>query len=586
MGALGIVLVHGYTGSADQLAPLAHALCRRFGDDAVRTVRLPGHAADRAPAFDAALFEKAIAGAVTLFQNQGRRIVLVGHSTGGCLVLGYLLSGDIRPALLILAGTPASVKGRDLERWERHRNNQKIVALGDTARMVSHINRMGRSLQPKSFPVLVLQGGDDALVDPMNAEAWRNGRFRGPVQGATIPRAGHDLFLGPGRRAALDCVCRALSDMLMRPQPEDLEAAAAISSMESGATDFMAANSSRTSHLVRSPAALSALGKPFQLTPVMETDPVQVNIEITSRCNLACAHCARSLHRKSGRDMDGKLFEYLLDLMPNTYKVTLVGLGEPTLHPQVAEFVALASRRGHRVGLVTNAMALEKELSRRLIAAGLQAMTFSLDSVDSQTAARVRTGSDLDRITRNIRDFTRLAHGRMPTAVFTAVSSRTVLHLPDLANTATGLGISAWMLSDMNFHANLSNTIWKNWNQAYRTSVGQALRLAFASKLPVLSVRGLEALGLGRRYRDYLLTVPAGIGQRSQTRQWCVSPWQTLPVDADGNVTVCDCRPHGVIGNLLDNSFSDIWNGEAMQAHRRAMESEEPPEDCLICPRF
>jgi len=40
------------------------------------------------------------------------------------------------------------------------------------------------------------------------------------------------------------------------------------------------------------------------------------------------------------------------------------------------------------VGMVTNAMVLEKTLSRRLIDAGLRAITFSLDGVDPAATSR------------------------------------------------------------------------------------------------------------------------------------------------------------------------------------------------------
>jgi MoaA/NifB/PqqE/SkfB family radical SAM enzyme/pimeloyl-ACP methyl ester carboxylesterase len=587
LDALGIVLVHGYTGKPKQLEPLACRLVAQFGDDAVHCVQLPGHAHGAVPVFNAASFERAIGDAVEIYLKQNRRIVLIGHSTGGCLSLGYLHHARVRPTLLILAGTPAKIIGSDLERWQKHRRHQKQVSLLDTARMVTYINRVGQTAPACAFPILALRGGHDGLVSDFYAAAWRNGDSGGRIQSATIPTAQHDLFTGAGSETAIDCVARALSDLCRPSDPDELKAMSAISAIEPGAQRFMAAGrTARVWHLSRAPAASRLLGRPIPFPSTAETDPVQLNIEITSRCNLGCGHCARSFYRQSGKDMALRAFANVLNLAPNTYKVVLVGLGEPTLHPQLPEFVELAAQRGHRVGLVTNAMALEPDLGRRLITAGLQAMTFSLDTVNATIASQVRNGTDINRIIHNIRQFLSLAGDAVSTAVFTAVSCRTAPHLPELAGAVADLGVKAWMLSDMNFGPNLPITLWKNWCPAHARQIGNSLRLAFDRHLPVLSVRGLEALALDRCFDDFLVTLPAEVKARSKGHQWCLSPWQTLPVDVAGNVTICDCQPHQVIGNIYKDAFSAIWNGRPMRRHRQAMRTQNPPEACLVCPRF
>ncbi|MEJ2156479.1 MAG: alpha/beta fold hydrolase [Desulfobacteraceae bacterium] len=585
MESLGIVLVHGYTGGLQDMAPLAQRLKRRFGDDAVRCVDLPGHGGSSVPAFDPDGFERAVADACSAFRSRNRRPVLVGHSTGGNLALGSLLRNEGVPHMVVLAATPSMIRGEDLERWERHREGQKTVPLGDVARMVSYINRIGRSRPKFLFPVLILSGSEDRLVPPVQTDDWRSGYFHGPLHSVTLPGAAHDLFSGRAGAAAADCVARALSH-LREPRLSDLSKAQMIGEIEPGVWDFIEADPSRVFHLVRSPAALHVSGESFDYPEVMTTDPIQLNIEITSRCNLSCRHCARTRLGRSGMDMDENMFVYLLDLMPYTYKIMLVGLGEPTLHPQVADFVAKASARGHNVGMVTNAMNLDNGMSQELIGAGLRSITFSLDCVDEVLASQVRSGTDVEKIRGNINEFLDLAAGSIPAAVFSAVSADTVEQLPKLAGVVSQLGLKAWMLSDLNFIANQEKSVCNSWRRGYGNSISQALKTAFAHRLPVLSVRGVEVLGMDSRYHDYLLTSPAELARRSVEHHWCLSPWQTLPVDVDGNVTLCDCQPSRVVGNLTRNAVSDIWNGRSMQDHRRRMRSKPPPEACRICPRF
>jgi radical SAM protein with 4Fe4S-binding SPASM domain len=57
-------------------------------------------------------------------------------------------------------------------------------------------------------------------------------------------------------------------------------------------------------------------------------------------------------------------------------------------------------------------------------------------------------------------------------------------------------------------------------------------------------------------------------------------------VDVSGNAAVCDCQPENRIGNILKQPFSEIWNGNMMIDYRRRMPGPNPPEACMICPRF
>ena len=171
-------------------------------------------------------------------------------------------------------------------------------------------------------------------------------------------------------------------------------------------------------------------------------------------------------------------------------------------------------------------------------------------------------------------------------ALFTAVSVKTAPYLKDLFDCAVRLGVHVVMLTDLNFKHNMDDTARQNRSEGLERTVRDAVVYAFSQGLPVLSVHGLEEFGLRQRYKEFLLIPPTALYDRSSSRTWCFSPWQTVPVDVSGNVTVCDCQPDGPVGNLLTDPFDGIWNGEAMRTYRKNMLSEAPPEPCRICPRF
>ena len=88
--ALGIILVHGYSGSNNDLKPLAAKLAASFGNDSVKNLALPGHDSEKIPAFDEHLFIATINNAINSYQNEHRKIIIIGHSTGGSLALATL----------------------------------------------------------------------------------------------------------------------------------------------------------------------------------------------------------------------------------------------------------------------------------------------------------------------------------------------------------------------------------------------------------------------------------------------------------------------------------------------------------------
>lgn len=582
--SLGIVLIHGYTASPDSLQPLADQLSILHGKDSVANITLPGHDNEKAPEFNREGFIGHISGLVNEFQNQGRKIILVGHSTGGVLALAAIAEGLLMPNLLVLAAVPKGIDAGSWERWTSHRAGDDPIPFTDIARMVSLINSTGRLKMIGDFPVLIMNGEDDELVLPQDAYAWSKGPLTGRERTVIISGAGHDLFHGPHSAYATDIILRAVSDL----SDADVGIIDRIKAAEPEVDDFIAISPGAQCHLSLCPSGQRLMKHIPSLEPLPINEPVFANIEITTRCNLKCRFCARAILKREARDMDQAAFRRIIDLLPHAYRVTLVGLGEPLLHPDILDMVAIASSQGRRTGLVTNAMCLDADLSRGLVESGLHSIAFSIDAPNQELASRIRPGTDLDRVINNIREFVGISNGLRPIskAVFSAVSVDTVPYLKDLADLVSGLGVNVLMLTDLNYEHNLKNTLWKNADEEIKRHIGDGVRHAFHKKLPVLSVNGLEEFGLANRYKDFLLFPPVQLCRRSVTHNRCFSPWQTLPVDVDGNVTICDCRPEESVGNIFNEPFSKIWYGEQMVSHRRQMLGDDPPAKCRICPRF
>ncbi len=91
------------------------------------------------------------------------------------------------------------------------------------------------------------------------------------------------------------------------------------------------------------------------------------SVEITRRCNNRCVYCE---HPKAEEDLHISQFSELLDeLVSEGFEAVALGGGEPTLHPELPDFLEAIRGRGLKAGLTTNARDPEEVL--RLADAGL-----------------------------------------------------------------------------------------------------------------------------------------------------------------------------------------------------------------------
>lgn len=582
---IGIVLIHGYTGSSFDLQPVAEKLIHAYGKDSVKNISLPGHGGEEIPQFDEDEFTSHVSREISALKRKNKRIVVLGHSTGGNLALSCLSREGYFPDLLILAGVPHRIDSSAQERWAEHRKGKVQVPFMNTAKMVSMINRTAKQeYLSDSMSTLIITGEDDKLVLPSDAYEWRKKFQEINTRLVVAPETGHGIFNSPGSPFVMDTILRTIADFGHESTADISE----LISVEPEAGDFIKAYPFSVKHLADCPGVKILTGSPIDPKPLPENDPVFANIEITTKCNFQCKFCARSSIRNNGINMDMDTFRRILDLLPHAYRITIVGLGEPLLHPGFIDFIEIASSLKRMVGLVTNASLLDTSLSKELVSAGLHSIAFSLDTVNQDTASFVRKGTDIEKVIENIRRFIEITDetGPIAKAVFTALSIENILYFNELVDIVSELGIDILMLTDLNFKENVSKTIWKNVDDEIISELRNTVKKAFVKKLPVLSVHALEEFGLRNRYKEFLLLPPDQLFNRSLKRKYCYSPWQTVPVNVKGDITMCDCQPENTIGNILTDPFSVIWNGESMKDYRKRMLSNAPPKACRICPRF
>ena len=131
-------------------------------------------------------------------------------------------------------------------------------------------------------------------------------------------------------------------------------------------------------------------------------------VEPTNRCNLNCRTCVRNSWSEPLGMMDMEVYHRLvrgLRSVESLQRVSFWGFGEPLMHPDIVEMVALAKGLGAQTQLITNALLLDRDISKGLVEAGLDSLVVSVDGGTPESHADVRPSADLGLVERNVKVF-------------------------------------------------------------------------------------------------------------------------------------------------------------------------------------
>ena len=115
----------------------------------------------------------------------------------------------------------------------------------------------------------------------------------------------------------------------------------------------------------------------------MATKYSRVYVEITNICNRACSFCPGTKRTKQRMTLDE--FGVVLDKLQGiTEYVYLHVMGEPLTHPELCEFIDLASERGFKCSITTNGTLLGKR-AEELLSSSLYKANISIHSFENGT---------------------------------------------------------------------------------------------------------------------------------------------------------------------------------------------------------
>ncbi|MBN2342130.1 MAG: radical SAM protein [Deltaproteobacteria bacterium] len=114
--------------------------------------------------------------------------------------------------------------------------------------------------------------------------------------------------------------------------------------------------------------------------PWSDEDNAMAWLEVTRECNLSCAYCCQRHAAGSTKSLDTIRKEINILMALRNCDTVIIAGGEPLLHPELEQVVAMVKAKGKKPVLLTNGVRLTDRRLADLVNAGLFGITFHVDS--------------------------------------------------------------------------------------------------------------------------------------------------------------------------------------------------------------
>ena len=301
----------------------------------------------------------------------------------------------------------------------------------------------------------------------------------------------------------------------------------------------------------------TAMAKAGVASPLM--NPVHITIEPTNVCNARCPVCETgngSLARSGGM-LDSDQYNRLIDeIAPTTSTIMYYGMGEPFLHKDSYDMIRYARERGIFVETCTNGDFVDPE---GVVYSDINRVSFQLGGLDNETHQIYRVRSDFDKASANLKALIKERNKHPDSNVQIEAGLIVMKHnehqVDDFLEWARGLGVDTANIID----------------PCVRTVEEGKKMLTKDKKYWYYDEEAFEK-GILR---------PKVIPHNE-----CTWIWNSIQLNWNGDAVSCCRDPNGfnVLGNVFEQGFKAVWNGEKARTFRRKIVKEQSKIGiCRLC---
>ena len=337
-----------------------------------------------------------------------------------------------------------------------------------------------------------------------------------------------------------------------------------------------------------------------QRAPEVPFSPGVVFIEVTNRCNLLCQTCPRThFDREPLKSLSLDEFIHIAEQFPDMQQAELHGIGEPLLNSELPQIIRYLKSRGVKVVTNSNGTLLTARWQVDLVESGLDVYRCSIDGAMPETYARLRGADLLPKLVKGLSELVetkaRLKANTPHISIWCVATRDNLEEMPELVRLASQIGVPEVYLQRMVYFAHEPSE--QRGLAIKDLSIfgvnGSKDDMKFQEQVIFECERLSEQLGVMFRAsgaRDPRNSLAAARSANFTTWQACMRPWTTAYVTANGNCLPCCISPFAtfdyhslIMGNLLEQPFTEIWNNPLYQKWRTDLMSTSPHKACAGC---
>lgn len=328
---------------------------------------------------------------------------------------------------------------------------------------------------------------------------------------------------------------------------------------------------------------------------VMQAMPTWVNLTGTTVCNLKCFMCNQALDPNIPKWFmkDAVYQRAVAELYPFAKMVQFSAFGEPLMTPQLDSKLDDLARTHTKLDIVTNATLMKDQKTRDKLLRVLGHVIFSLDGATAKTYNEVRIGSDFDRVIANIEAFCQsrleMPEADRPHLGFNFIlMHKTIREAPMFVELAHRMGAQQVTFNhlvvfddtlkheSLQFHKELSNEHLRAVREiADRLKVNVTMPPLFAN------TNGVSSAPPSGDAEP--MPTPRQVDGPGMPTVKCMFLWKRVYIGVNGEVVPCCLAGVPHFGNMMDEGFRAVWNGETYQTYRRHVYTESPHGMCKNC---
>lgn len=322
----------------------------------------------------------------------------------------------------------------------------------------------------------------------------------------------------------------------------------------------------------------------------LASGPIHLQIEVSTFCNLACVMCPHPTMIKNPRHMTLEQFQKVFDIL-RPLKISLSGLGEPFLNPDMSAIISYASQRGAETITTSNLTVVTPGLAREIVNSGLGLLKGSIDSTNPATYLAVRKRdmhAQVLQALENIRNAKQELGAKNPVVRLQFVMQRSNFReIPDILDLCREYGVDA-----VNFQP-LELATEEYVDEALVSDlVGDMDKDEFRQVLELSAIKAEKsgvATNLSNLFRDF-----EGVWAKYQLEKCpdpasavCLMPWTSVYITVDGDVRPCCSFPlttEATLGNIFTDDFMQLWNNPRYRSLRSSFrKGKRPFKICQNC---